>query len=61
MLGKYGGVDKVALTVEEQPEQELTPERISSLWEQLETIKDVKQFEKILVAAATKQIEGVDE
>ena len=25
VMGKYGGVDKIALTVEEQPEQELTP------------------------------------
>lgn len=58
VLGKYGGVDKLALTLDEQPERELTPERLASLWEQLEQIKDIKQFERMLVAAATKQIEG---
>ena len=61
VLSDTGGVDKIALTVEEQPEQELTPERIKELWESLQTIKSIQTFEKLLVAAATKQqIEGVD-
>ena len=61
LLSDTGGVDKIALTLDEQPERELTPERIASLWEQLEQIKDIKEFERRLVAAATKQIEGVGE
>ena len=58
MLGKYGGVDKIALTLDEQPERELTPERVKDLWAQLEMIKDIKQFERMLVAAAAKQTES---
>ena len=60
IAARYGGVDKLALVLDEQPEKELTPERVKSLWAQLEMIKDIKQFEKMLVAAAAKQIE-VDE
>ena len=33
MLGKYGGVDKLALTTDEQPEDEMTPERRLAIWE----------------------------
>ncbi len=54
-LGKYGGVDKLALTVDEQPEVEMTPERVAGLFEQIQRIKTVKQLEKLLVGAAKKQ------
>lgn len=49
VLGKYGSVDKIALAVEEQPEKEMTPERIAVLWKQLEQIRDIQAFEKLLV------------
>ena len=53
LLGKYGGVDKLALTEAEQPVAgELTPERIADWWEQVERIKTVKGFEKMLTDAA---------
>ena len=56
LLGKYGAVDKIALTVEEQPETEMTPERIAGLWERLQRIQSVEQLEKMLVATARKQL-----
>ena len=55
-LGKYGGVDKLALTVDELPEVEMTPERVAGLFEQIQRIKTVAQLEKLLVGAAKKQI-----
>lgn len=58
-LGKYGGVDKLALTVDEQPEQEaITPERIADFWERIERLKSVRQFERQLTDQAKKQGEG---
>ena len=56
LLGKYGGVDKLSLTVDEQPEEAMTPERITSLFEQIQRIRTVKQLEKLLVGAVKKQI-----
>ena len=55
MLGKYGGVDSIALTTDEQPEQTVTPERIAEWWEQIERIKTVKGFEKMLTDVAQDQ------
>ena len=56
LLGKYGGVDKLALTEEEQPVAgAMTPERIAEWWEQIERIKTVKGFEKMLTDAAKEQ------
>ena len=55
LLGKYGGVDKLALIVEEQPEQEMTPERIADLFEKIERIKTIRQLEKMLAAPAEEQ------
>ncbi len=57
-LGKYGGVDKLALTVEELPEQEMTPERVAGLFEQIQRIKTVAQLEKLLTGAVKKQVGG---
>ena len=56
LLGKYGGVDKLTLTVDEQPEQEITPERIAGLWEQIQRIRTVEEFEKLLTGMAAKQL-----
>ena len=56
VLGKYGGVDKIALTVEEQPESgPLTKKQVAEWWEQVERIKTIKQFEKMLVDTAKQQ------
>ena len=57
VLADSGGVDKIALTTEELPEQEMTPERIADVWERLQRIKTVREFEKLLAGAAAKQIE----
>jgi microsomal dipeptidase-like Zn-dependent dipeptidase len=57
-LAKYGGVDKIALTVDEQPEEEMTPERVAALFERLQRIKTVAQLEKMLTGMAAKQFGG---
>ena len=61
IAARYGGVDKLSMSLEEQPERELTREMIDDMWERLKRVKNVNEFEKMLVAAATRQIEGVDE
>ena len=58
LLADSGGVDKIALTVDEQPEQELTPERVANFFEQIQRIKTVQQLEKLMVGAAKKQMRG---
>ena len=55
MAAKYGGVAELALTVDEQPEEEMTPERVAALWERIERIKSVKQLERQLIGAAKRQ------
>lgn len=57
-LAKYGGVDKIALTAGEQPEQEMTPERLASLFETVQRIRTVGQLEKLLTGAVKKQVAG---
>ncbi len=56
LLGKYGGVAELALTVEEQPEEAHTPERAARLWAMLQRIKSVAALEKLLVDHAKKQL-----
>ncbi len=58
LLSDTGGVDKLALTVDEQPETEVTPERVAELWERWERIKTVKELEKLMIGAAKKQLGG---
>ncbi len=53
-LGKYGGVDKLALTADEQPEDRMTPERRLELLEQMRRLVRIEEKEKLL--AAPKQI-----
>ena len=56
VLAKAGGVDKLALSEEEQPVVgELTSGYVADLWSQLERIKTIKGFEKMLVDSAKKQ------
>ncbi len=55
VLADTGGVDKIALTVEEQPETEWTPERTAEMWERIQRIKTITQLERLLVAASKKQ------
>ncbi len=56
ILSRYGGVDKLALTVDEQDEREWTPERAAAAWEVLQRIRTVEEFEKHMVDAAKKQL-----
>ncbi len=58
LAARYGGVDKLSLTVDEQPEQEITPERVADMWERLQRIKSVEAFEKMLTGMAAKQLGG---
>ena len=58
VLADTGGVDKIALTVDEQPETEWTPERTAEMWERIQRIKTITQLEKLLVAASKKQKAG---
>ncbi len=60
LAARYGGVDKLALTVEELPEQEMTPERVAGLFEQIQRIKTVAQLEKLLTGAVKKQVADED-
>ncbi len=55
LLADTGGVDKIALTFEEQPETAMTPERLADLLGQIHRIKTVTQLEKLLVGAVKKQ------
>ena len=48
IAAKYGGVDKLALTPEEQPDRTLTPEKLQDYLERLERAKDIKALEKML-------------
>ncbi len=57
-IGKHFGMftDKRAEEHGGEPaEEELTPERMVSLWERVERVKTIKQFERMLVAASKKQ------
>jgi hypothetical protein len=58
VLADTGGVDKIALTVDEQPETQLTPELLSQLWVQIKRIKTVEELEHRLVGAAKEQAGG---
>ena len=49
-LADTGGVDKIALTVEEQPEREMTPERIADMWERIQRVGSIEELERLLVA-----------
>ncbi len=55
MAAKYGGVAELALTADEQPEEEMTPERRLAIWEAIKRIKNVEELEKMMVDAAKKQ------
>ena len=58
LLGKHQGMftDKRSEEHGGEPEsEEMTPERMVSLWERVERVKTIKQFEKLLVAASKKQ------
>ena len=56
LLADTGGVDKIALTVDELPEEADTPERAARLWAQLERIKNVADLERLMVSCAKKQL-----
>ena len=58
ILARFGGVDKIALTVDELPAEAATPERAARLWEQLERVKNVTELERLMVSCAKKQLGG---
>ena len=58
VLADTGGVDKIALTVDELPEEADTPERAARLWEMLDRIKNVADLERLMVSHAKKQLGG---
>ena len=55
-LGKYGGIEKLALTIDEKPEREVTPERVEDMWKRLRMITSIEELEHLMVAHAQKQI-----
>lgn len=55
VLAKYGGVDKLALTVDELPEEKMTPERVAALWQTIQQVRTIKELEKLLISAAQEQ------
>ena len=60
VLGKYGGVDKIALTLEEQPEGVPSPEELRErkalLLERIQRIKRVEDIEELMVSIAKEQV-----
>lgn len=59
MLGKHQGMFTDKRSDEhggEPAPEEMTPERVAVLWEQIKRLKKVEQLEKMLVAAAKKQM-----
>jgi hypothetical protein len=56
LLGKYGGVDKLPVIVEQQPVAgPLTTQKIEEMWVRLNRIRTVEELEKMLVATAEEQ------
>ena len=60
VMGKYGSVDKIALTVEEQPEGVPSPEELRErkalLLERIQRIKRVEDIEELMVSIAKEQV-----
>jgi len=56
-IGKHFGMftDRRAEEHGGEPAEELTPGQVEDLWERVERVKTIKQFEKMLVAASKKQ------
>ena len=55
IAARYGGVAELALTADEQPEDEMTPERRLAIWEAIKRIKNIDELEKMMVASAEEQ------
>ncbi len=60
LLGRFGGVAELSLTVDEQPEEVLTPDqarkRIETAWERIERVKSVEALEELVTEAAKEQV-----
>ena len=59
LIGKHFGMftDRRADEYGGEPApEEMTPERMVSLWERVERVKTIKAFEKMLVEASKKQL-----
>ncbi len=61
LIGKHFGMftDRRADEYGGEPAEEMTPERMVSLWERVQRIKTVERFEKMLVAASQKQMKQI--
>lgn len=58
-LGKYGGVDKLALMADERPEDRLpNREDAERVWKRMKMVESVEELEKLMVEHARKQLEG---
>ena len=55
VMARYGGVDKIALTVEEQPEEAMTPERIAEGWVRIRRVRSIEELEDVVTTAARDQ------
>ena len=59
LLGRFGGVAELSLTVEEQPEEVLTPDqerkRAEEAWERLKMVKSIEEIEELVTEAAREQ------
>jgi hypothetical protein len=52
LLSDTGGVDKIALTLDEQPERQMTRELAAEWWERIKGVRTLQEFERILISAA---------
>jgi len=55
LLGKYGGIEKMALAVERPEENEMTPELLADMWERLCRVRSIEDLEKHLVTTVREQ------
>ena len=59
LLGRFGGVTEISLTVGEQPEEVLTPDqrraRVAEAWERIERVKSIEELEELVTKVAKEQ------
>ena len=59
LLGRFGGVAEISITLDEQPEEVLTPDqsrrRIEEAWERIERVKSVEALEELVTKVAREQ------
>ena len=59
LLGRFGGVAEISITLDEQSEEVLTPDqsrrRIEEAWERIERVKSVEALEELVTRVAREQ------